>query len=524
MRKSAEEAGVGWLVKVTDEADPGYERLRDASVAGVRWSLVARVVGEGAQLVSTVALARLIGPAEFGHAAVALILVPLAAILTFEGFGSALVQRKQIERAHIETGTLASIVAGLGLSAIVFVVAPVAAAPVFGERTAHLMRLASPLFLITGFSAVSRALLWRRLEFRSLSLIETASVVIGAAVAVALAIVGLGAEAIVLGALATGLTSSAILIAAGGFWPPRWHGRELRQIVGFGAPASGAGFLYVAITNVDYTILAARLSASQVGFYWRAFQLGVAYQDKISGIMMRLAFPVYSRTRDLDQMRRLHERATRVHAAVVVPLLAIFIAIAPVLIPWLFGERWAPSILPAQILAIAGMIAAILTGFPQVLLAAGRTRALLCFNIVLLAVYALAVLATVSHGIVAVAIAVVGVYVAQIVAVYAVMFKRVLNISVDRMVADLAPGVVGSAALLTICFPLVALLRAEGSAAALTVAATCCVGLLTHCAVLRWMFHSVWGDLSRLARRVLLPLRLPRRAAPAARPALSAER
>ena len=69
----------------------------------------------------------------------------------------------------------------------------------------------------------------------------------------------------------------------------------------FGGPASGAGLLHVAITNVDYTILAARLSAAQVGFYWRAFQIGVVYQDKISGIMMRLAFPIYSRTRDLDR-------------------------------------------------------------------------------------------------------------------------------------------------------------------------------------------------------------------------------
>ena len=61
---------------------------------------------------------------------------------------------------------------------------------------------------------------------------------------------------------------------------------------------------------------------------------------------MRLAFPVYSRTATSTELRRLHERATRVHAAVVVPLLAVLIVIAPVLVPWLFGDRWRPAVLP----------------------------------------------------------------------------------------------------------------------------------------------------------------------------------
>ena len=132
---------------------------------------------------------------------------------------------------------------------------------------------------------------------------------------------------------------------------------------------------------VRNTILAARISAAQVGFYWRAFQIGVVYQDKISGIMMRLAFPVYSRTRDLEQLRRLHERATRVHAAVVVPILAVGIVVIPVLVPWMFGDAWRPAVRPAQILCVAGMVAAVLTGFAQVLLAAGRPKALFRFNV-----------------------------------------------------------------------------------------------------------------------------------------------
>jgi lipopolysaccharide exporter len=493
-----------------DAADPTPEGLRDAAVAGVRWIAIAKVVGESAQLIAAVVLARLIVPAEFGHAAIALILVPLAAILTFEGFGSALVQRKEIDQGHLETAMLASLLGGAALSALTFLLAPLVAVPLFGERTSELVQLASPLFLIAGFSAVSRSLLWRELEFRNVSLIETGSVALGAAVSIGLALAGMEGDAIVLGAIVGALLASVLFVVVVRPCWPRWHSRQLREIVGFGGPASGAGLLHVAITNVDYTILAARLSSAQVGFYWRAFQLGVVYQDKISGIMMRLAFPVYSRTRDLAELTRLHERATRVHAATVVPLLAILIVTAPVLIPWLFGSEWGPSVLPTQILAVAGMIAAILTGFPQVLLAAGKPRPLLYFNLVLLAVYGGAVLATVERGIVAVAIAVVAVYVAQLVVVYAVLLRRVVGIPVSQMVGDLAPAMLGSLALLAVCFPVVHVLRGIDAPPIAILAAAGSIGLAVHCLVVRQLFPAVWHDLSALAGRVL-PAAMTRR-------------
>jgi lipopolysaccharide exporter len=503
-------------------SEPTYESLRDAAVSGVRWMVIARVLGEGGQLIASIALARLITPAEFGHAVIALILVPLSSIITFEGFASALVQRKEIEAAHLQTAMLASLAAGALLSALTFLLAPLVAVPLFGERTSELTQLASPLFLLAGICAVSRAMLWRELRFRSMSLIESGSIMAGAVAAVTLAATGMEGEAIVLGALVTGVAASVMLLLAVPPPRPRWRRRELRQIVGFGAPASGAGLLHVAITNVDYTILAARLSSAQVGFYWRGFQLGVVHQDKISGIMLRLAFPIYSRTGSLAEMGALHERATRVHGAVVVPLLAILIVTAPVLIPWLFGARWEPAVVPTQILAVAGMIAAILTGFAQVLLAAGRPRALMRFNVILLAVYAVAVMATASQGIVTVAIAVVGVYILQLIAVYAVLFRRVVGIRVGGMISDLAPAVVGGLALLAAGFPLAHLLEGAGAPPGAVIAAVAAVGLSIHCVVLRLLFPAVWHDLFSLVRRVL-PTR-PSVPAPGGAGALSAQR
>jgi len=485
-----------------EQPEPVDGALREAAVSGVRWMTGARAASDALQFVAAVALARLIAPAQFGEAAVALIFIPLSVILTYEGFGSALVQRRDIARAHLEAATLTSVAAGLALTLLLFLLAPVVAGPIFGDGIAGLIQLVSPVFALAGIGTVSRALLSRRLDFRRIGLIETISLVLGGAASVVLAVAGLDAEAIVLGGVvATALASLMLLVAAPPV-RPRWHRRELAEITRFGAPASGAGLLHVAITNVDYAVLAARLSSAQVGFYWRAFQLGVVYQDKISGIMMRLAFPIYSRTRDLAEMKRLHERATRIHGAVVVPLLAVLIVTAPDLVPFVFGDAWEPAVAPAQVLAVAGMIAAVLTGYPQVMLAAGRPRPLMIYNCCILAVYAAAVWLTATHGLVTVATAVVGVYALMLVSVYLVLFRAVLGLPVRRLVTDLAPAVAGSALVLLVGVPLAEALRDAGAGALPILAAVALAGAALHLATLRSFFPAVWADLRSLVLRV----------------------
>jgi O-antigen/teichoic acid export membrane protein len=481
------------------------DSLKEATLSGVRWVMLTRVASETLALGATVALARLLSPAEFGRAAVALIFIPLATILTFEGFASALVQRESIEDSHVRSAVSMSLLGGAALSAIAAALAPLLWRPLFGAQTAGLMLLMSPVFLIAALGGVSRALLWRGLRFRRMSLIEMAALSIGSVVALALALDGLGARAIVIGALAQVAIGTALLCAAAPAPLPRWHRGSQREISGFGVPAALAGLVDVMFRNVDYAIVAARLPAAQTGIYWRAFNLGVVYQDKLSGVMMQLAFPVYARTESHAELRRLHERATRVHAAVIFPLLVSLIVLAPVLIPFVLGAAWIPSVEPTQILAVAGMVAAILTGYPQVMLAVGRPRALLRFNLAMLAVYAAAIFLAVGYGLIAVAIAASSVYVCILVGVYRFLLGRYIGLSIRRLIPELGPALAGCLALVAVSAPLRVLL-APALAPVLTIALVGSAGLLAYASTLRSVSPAAWADLGLLLTRVFPPL------------------
>jgi hypothetical protein len=149
------------------------------------------------------------------------------------------------------------------------------------------------------------------------------------------------------------------------------------------------------------------------------------------------------------------------------------------------------------------------------MLAAGRPRALMIYNCVILAVYCAAVWFTARHGLVTVAMAVVGVYLVMLASVYLVLFRAVLGISVRRLVTDLAPAVVGSGLVILAGFPLAGALRELGAGAFLVVASVGLTGVALHLVTLRSFFPSVWADLLALVRG-LLPARRPFR-----RPAMS---
>jgi O-antigen/teichoic acid export membrane protein len=485
------------------------EQVREGTLAGVRWGVLARVGVETTALLSTVALARLISPRGFGHAVVAIAVIAVSQALVVEGFGTPLVQRGEITRAHLESTMLLSLLGGALLSGLVFVVAPLLRGPL-GSQTASLIRLASPCFLIISLSVLPQALAQRRLAFRTTSLIELASTVTGIVTSILLALLGLGATALVLGQLAILASMALLYLTIAAPVPPRWHRREARELWGFGSQTAASSLLQSAWANLDYVVVGIQLGPVATGFYWRAFQIGGEYQGKISTIMIRLSLPVLSRTRGLEDMRRIRGRILRTHALVIFPLLAVYILVAPQLVPLAFGARWAPSVLPSQILAVAGMVFALAGGSGPLLVAAGHPRAQLYSNIVNTLAFGAVVIVFARFGLTALCIAVAGVTLVFYVAQYYLLIQRLVGIPMSDLWSDVEPGLI-SLVPLGAAGALVALLlsAAGGVPAMVQIVLVSSVAAVAYLAFLRVRFTDSWADLRLLFERAVgrLPTR-----------------
>lgn len=489
------------------------EEVRDAAFGGARWLGLTQSLGQVITLAAGVLLARLISPADFGRLAVAVIASELSLMTAHETIGTPLVQRAKITREHLQGATLAGLLLGLGLALLTLFVLPFITTPLFGAKTSALFRLFAIQFAITGVMIVPFAQLQRQLRFRRIGVSEVSAGLTSSIVAVGLAAAGLGAKAYVLGSLAGAVVMCTGFATATGLVLPRWRPKEMRELLGFGVPASAAGFAQIAYRNVDYAILGARLPATIVGYYYRAFTVGVEYERRLSAIVARIAFPIYTRTEDPARRLMLRLRIVRTNVVLVYPMLTLFIALAPSLVPWLFGPRWVPAVVPAQILAIAGMASCVRNLHSPTVLAAGHPRAMSIFSIIEAVLYGVSVLVASSYGLTVVCIVVSAFQVASLLLAYVILLHVTADIPRTQILHDLGPAVLASVPLLIVAAAIRHAIDTD-LPVLLMAAVAGAGGGAAYLLALRAVSKTAWGDVAILLQRVLpgvsqLSVRIP---------------
>jgi O-antigen/teichoic acid export membrane protein len=484
------------------------DELRSTALRGLRWTVIARPATELILLGSMVVLAHLISPAEFGRYAVAAIVGDLS-LIPLAGVGAALVQRATVKREDLQAGLALGILTGIGLLALTLLAATVVVAPIFGERTAMLVRLSAPLCLVVSLSTTSSAVLQRRLAFRRLSVLDVTNSSVRASTSIALAVAGLGGVALVLGALAGGLATSALTW----IWAPppfpRLSKGPTRELWRFGFPASITAMSWIGFRNCDYAIVAARRGALQAGLYYRAYTLGVEYQKKVSQVMTSVGFPMLSRTQNGSEMADLRTQMVRVLTLTLFPLLVLLAIVAPVFVPWLFGHAWAPAAVPTQILALGGAATLVIDSVGATLMAAGRPTTLLFYGCAHFAAYALAVFLVAPLGLPAVAVSAALVHSVFLLVAYVLLLRGSIRQGLANLWKDVAPAVVSCAAMGAVAYPVALGLQSAGVPVVPHLIAVSCAGAIAYFITLRAWFPASLSALIRLASH-LLPSR-PRR-------------
>jgi lipopolysaccharide exporter len=328
------------------------------------------------------------------------------------------------------------------------------------------------------------------------------------AACVSLALAGLGGEALVLGTLAGALSTVVIAWISAPPPLPRLHRAAARELLGYGLPVSVAAVGWIGFSNIDYAIIGARLGALQAGLYFRAYTLAVEYQSKISVVMTQVGFPVLSRTRSATELTNLHRQMVRLLTILLFPLLALLAIVAPVLVPFLFGHRWAAAVVPVQILALGGASTLLIDSVGIVLMATGRTRALLGYGMAHFLVYGLAVFLAVPFGIAAVAATAAVVHTLFLLVAYTLLLRDSPEHPLRRLWDDIAPATASCLGLVAVALPVSLAAAAAHLPAVPQLAAVGLVAVPPYLLTLRRCFPAAWRSQRAILERVVPGQRL----------------
>lgn len=348
--------------------------VAESAKRGIAWTLSSNLLIQTISFAVGVVLARLVPPADFGVFAITGIFSGLAATISNMGLGSALVRRKEITEAHCRSMLAANLVSSGTIVLVLTLLAPWVGRYFKNPLATPVLMLVAWNFLINAVSSVSFSLSSRALRFRLIAQIEAIAAVVNGVIAMTLAYRGFGVWSIAWAGIAQSVTRAVLLLARAHWRPGLACDRAaLGDLIGFGAGLSLNRLINYAAANVDYFVIGRRLGAADLGYYTRAYTLMTLPLTQLSRVMMQVLFPAFSRIQ--DDNRRLIAGYSKVVMATSLasfPFLAGLFLVAAPFVHVVYGATWMPTVLPLQIMCVAGMMKSVSTFIGSVVNAKGQ--------------------------------------------------------------------------------------------------------------------------------------------------------
>lgn len=320
------------------------------------WTFSGTGVQVGIQLLATMALGRLLTPAEFGLMAAATVVIGFSQIVSQVGVGPAIIQRRELDPTHVRVAVTISFTLGVLLGAIVWFGSPWIAAFYRMPEVEPVLRVVAFLFPLDGLNTVAKSLLTRELRFRLYIALDVAAYVLGyALVAVLLAWYGYGVWALAIAHLGQVIVRAiAMYLATRHSVRPSLNLRAARDLLSFGFGHSMAQIGTALSQQGDNLVVGRWLGPTALGIYGRAYHLMVLPASAFGRIINRVLFPVMSQVQ--DQRERLangYERALAIVALISLPLSAFLWVVAPEFIAVVLGPAWGAVVLPFRLFSIS---------------------------------------------------------------------------------------------------------------------------------------------------------------------------
>ena len=350
--------------------------LKGRSVRGGAVTIAAQGVRFVLKMGSTVVLARLLTPQDFGLIAMVTAVTGFVVMFKDMGLSMATVQRAEVNHGQISTLFWINVVLSIGVMLVIAALAP-AIAWFYGEPRLTWITLAlASAFIFGGLTVQHQALLRRQMRFRTLALIGIIGMAAGIVAAIVAAWYGAGYWALVIGQLATAVAGAiAVWVACG--WRPGLPVRRsgIREMLAFGGNLTGFNFLNYFTRNADNLLIGKFWGSGQLGLYSKAYSLLLFPIRQITWPIAAVAIPSLSRLQnDPEQYRRYYYRAINTIAFITMPLVAMLAALSDEIIKIVLGNQWTDAAIIFKVLAFAAFFQPIWSALGWIFVSLGQTK------------------------------------------------------------------------------------------------------------------------------------------------------
>lgn len=360
-------------------------RLKDLDrkiAVGAAWMVGFKLIDRSIGLLSTIVLARVLAPEDFGLVAMAMVLIGALELLISFSFDVVLIQNPKAGRDQFDTAWTLNVVF-TGACAVVLAMLAPGAASFYGQvRLETIIYLLAGGFALQGLSNIGPVIFRREMQFDQEFKFLLAKRLSTFLITIPAALYFRNYWALIIGQLSATAFSVALSYIMSNY-RPRFSLRARVELF-HSSKWLVLNNIFQFLNNSAAQFVIGRMSGAQaLGVYAIASEISTLPTTELVAPINRAAFPGYARAAgDLDQLRTSFLKVISSIALFALPAGVGILVVADLLVPAVLGWQWLAAVPLIQVLAIYGVIQALQTNISYIYLALGKLRLVTVINAV----------------------------------------------------------------------------------------------------------------------------------------------
>ena len=328
---------------------------------GSVWMLLMRFSIKGLGLISTIILARILMPEDFGLIALAMTVIAFIDLFQTLGVDMALIQNQNAGKAHYNTAWTIKVILGVICGLVVAAFASFAASFFNEPRLEEVLYFLAIALFLYGFPNIGLVDFQKKMTFKYDFYYQVITKLVSFFITVGAALILRNYWALIIGQLSSSILKILLSYYLHSY-RPRFCLSKWRELLGFSMWIFFNSFLRFINTQCQYIFLGRNEKSDSVGYYKLGEEIATITTAEIVAPINRAAYPGYSSLADkLEELKNSYLNVFAVISLIAIPSAIGLALVAPELILVLLGDKWA-SIAPiVQIIAVGSVFSALST-------------------------------------------------------------------------------------------------------------------------------------------------------------------
>lgn len=315
-------------------------------LSGLMWKFGERITAQLISLVVSVFLARILAPADYGAVALVMVFITIANVFVSNGFGSALIQKQNVDNLDFSSVLYFNIVISVVLYFVVFITAPIISDFFSMKILSPVLRVLGIRIIVAAINSVQQAYVSRNMLFKRFFVSTLFGTIISGIVGLVMAYKGYGVWALVFQYLVNTIVDTTVL----------WFTVKWRPVLKFSWTRARILFSYgwkilvSALIDTGYNQLRGLLigkiyTTEDLAYYNQGDKFPSLIVTNINASITSVLFPALSKSQDSPiRLKGMTRRAIQVSSYIMWPLMIGMGVCANTFIKIVLTEKWMPVV------------------------------------------------------------------------------------------------------------------------------------------------------------------------------------